>query len=74
MPLDQIQQQAGSWSVALVGHLLHDLPIGVVVEVERIGAEHRISTQSIGLMDLEVEADGSHPGMVPVPHGPQADR
>ena len=39
VPTDQVQEQRCGRSVALVCHLFQDLAIGIVVEVEGIGAE-----------------------------------
>ena len=57
MSSDEVQNQCGGRPVALVGDLFQDLTIGIVVEIERIRTEDRIASETVRLMDLEVEAD-----------------
>ena len=57
MPPDEVQNQSGGRAVALVRDLLQNLTVGVIVEIERIRAEDRVSSKTVWLVDLEVEAD-----------------
>src|SRR5690606_36935184 len=47
-------------SVTLVGDLFADLPVGFIVENERVAVEDRILAQPERLMNLKVEDHGRH--------------
>ena len=66
MPANQIQQESGRRSVALVSNLVQNGLVRFVVEVERIVRKNRVVAQTERLVDLKIEADGNHEFMLPV--------
>ena len=60
MPPDQIQQESGRRSVALVSDLMQNRLVRIVVEVERVVRKNRVVPQTERLVDLKIKADGNH--------------
>ena len=66
MPANQIQQESGRRSVALVSNLVQNRLVRFVVKIERIVRKNRVVPQTERLVDLKIEADGNHEFMLPV--------
>lgn len=60
--LDELQEQRVHGQIALVRHLQHDGPVGIIVLVHVVvtNVEERVMPEPVGLMNLKVETDGRH--------------
>ena len=54
---DEVEDELGGGSVALIGDLFGDLAVGVLVEVEGVRVEDGVGLEAVWLVDLEVEDD-----------------